>query len=169
MEQVAFTELRWMYTTSREDPCAIRIRIRLCDLIDPDVLRNAVDTTMRRYPYFCVELQERDGQYIFAENQRPVVIANSPHGVELNSKQSNFHMIAFSWWDSWMMLDVFHGITDGTGAYEVIRTLMHYYCSERYQVALSEKGVRLLGGRGSAGGVGRPRVWQGGPPGAFAR
>jgi hypothetical protein len=43
------------------------------------------------------------------------------------------------------MLDVFHGITDGTGAYEVIRTLMHYYCSERYQVALSEKGVRLLG------------------------
>ena len=47
------------------------------DLIDPDVLRHAVDTTMQRYPYFCVELQKKDGQYIFADNYRPIVITNS--------------------------------------------------------------------------------------------
>ncbi len=29
------------------------------DLIVPDVLRHAVDTTMERYPYFCVELQKK--------------------------------------------------------------------------------------------------------------
>ena len=54
------------------------------DLIDPEALRNAVDTTMKRYPYFCVELHKKDGQYIFAENHRPLVITNSLHGVELN-------------------------------------------------------------------------------------
>ena len=32
------------------------------DLIDPEVLRHAVDTTMKRYPYFCVELQKKDGE-----------------------------------------------------------------------------------------------------------
>ena len=145
MEQKLFTELRWLYTTSREDPCAIRIRIRMRDLVDPGALRNAVDTTMERYPYFCVELQKRDGQYIFAENHRPIAIANSPHGVELNSEHSNFHMVAFSWWDNWIMLDVFHGMTDGTGAYEIVRTMMHYYCSERYRIDLDEEGIRLLG------------------------
>ena len=145
MEQKLFTELRWVYTTTQEDPCALRIRVRMRDLVDPGVLRDAVDTTMGRYPYLCVELQTKDGQYCFVQNHRPVVVVNSPHGVELNSKDSNFHMIAFSWWEDWIMLDAFHGMTDGAGAYEVIRTLLHYYCSKRYRVALSEEGIRLLG------------------------
>ena len=49
---------------------------------------------MERYPYFLVELQKKGEQYIFAENHRPVVITNSLHGVDLNTEDSNFHMIA---------------------------------------------------------------------------
>ena len=145
MEQKLFTELRPLYVTSRECPHEIRIRIRMRDLIDPDALRHAVDTTMTRYPYFCVELQKKEGQYIFAENHRPVVITHSLHGVELNSEDSNLHMIAFSWYDNWLILDVFHGMTDGAGAYEILRTLLYYYCSERYHVVLQDEGIRLAG------------------------
>ena len=145
MEQKLFTELRPLYTTSKERPNEIRIRIRMRDMIDPEILRHAVDTTMERYPYFCVELQKKDGQYIFAENHRPVVITNSLHGVALNVEASNYHMIAFCWKDNWIILDVFHGMTDGTGAYEVVRTLLYYYCSERYNVRLNDDGIRLAG------------------------
>ena len=145
MEQKLFSELRSLYVTTKERPNEIRIRIRMRDLIAPDALRHAVDTTMERYPYFCVELQKKDGQYIFAENHRPVVITNSLHGVALNSEASNFHMIAFCWEDNWIILDVFHGMTDGTGAYEVVRTLLYYYCSERYNVKLNDEGIRLAG------------------------
>ena len=56
MEQKLFTELRPLYVTSKENPNEIRIRIRMRDLIDPDILRRAVDTTMEGYLYFCVEL-----------------------------------------------------------------------------------------------------------------
>ena len=145
LEQKLFTELRPLYVTSKESPNEIRIKIRMRDLIDPAILRRAVDTTMERYPYFRVELQEKDGRYIFAENHRPVVISNSMDGVELNSTDSNFHMIAFCWQDNWFVLDVFHGMTDGTGAYEILRTLLYYYCSERYHVKLNEEGIRLVG------------------------
>ena len=145
MEQKLFTELRPLYVTSKDSPNEIRIRIRMRDLIDPGILRSAVDTTMGRYPYFCVELQKKDGQYVFSENRRPVVITNSLHGVELNSEASNYHMISFSWQDNWIVLDVFHGMTDGAGAYEVVRTLLYYYCSERYGVLLQAEGIRLLG------------------------
>ena len=145
MEQKLFTELRPLYVTSKDSPNEIRIRIRMRDLIDPGILRSAVDTTMGRYPYFCVELQKKDGQYVFSENRRPVVITNSLHGVELNSEASNYHMISFSWQDNWIVLDVFHGMTDGAGAYEVVRTLLYYYCSERYGVRLQAEGIRLLG------------------------
>ena len=142
--------MRSLYVTTKERPNEIRIRIRMRDLIAPDALRHAVDTTMERYPYFCVELQKKDGQYIFAENHRPVVITNSLHGVALNSEASNYHMIAFCWQDNWIILDVFHGMTDGTGAYEVVRTLLYYYCSERYNVKLNDEGIRLAGDEISA-------------------
>ena len=150
MEQKLFTELRMLYETSKESPIVIRIRIRMRDLIDPDDLRYAVDMTMKRYPYFCVELQKKEGQYVFAENHRPVVITNSLHGVELNAEASNYHMLSFSWQENWIIFDVFHGLTDGTGAYEVVRTLLYYYCSERYNVTLKEEGIRLVGDEISA-------------------
>ncbi len=145
MEQKLFTEIRPLYVTTKESPHEIRLRIRMRDLIDPEVFRHAVDTTMKRYPYFLVELQRRNGDFYFAENHRPVVITNSLHGVELNSEDSNFHMIAFCWQDNWIILDAFHGMTDGTGAYEVLRTLLYYYCSERYNVELNDEGIRLVG------------------------
>ena len=145
MEQKLFTELRCLYMTSKESPCVIRIRIRMRDLINFDALRHAVDSTMKRYPYFCVELQKKGEQYIFAENHRPVVITNSLNGVDLNSEDSNFHMISFCFQDNWIILDVFHGLTDGTVAYEVLRTLLYYYCSERYQIKLNDEGIRLVG------------------------
>ena len=50
MEQKLFTELRPLYITTKESPNEIRIRIRMRDLIDPEILRRAVDMTMKRYP-----------------------------------------------------------------------------------------------------------------------
>ena len=146
MEGKLFTELRPLYSTSKERPDVIRIKIRMRDLIEQKTLRQAVDMTMQRYPYFCVELQKKEKQYVFIENHRPVIITNSLKGVELNSETSNYHMLAFAWHDNWIILDIFHGMTDGTGAYEVIKTLLYYYCSERYNIQFHNRdGIRLSG------------------------
>lgn len=151
MNRQLFSEYRSMYSSDREHPTVIRIRIRMRDLIDPDCLRHAVDTTMTRYPYFCVELKFcEDNRMEFIDNKRPVVITNSLSGVELNSKESNFHLISFSWQDNWIIMDASHAMTDGTGAYEVVRTFLHYYCSERYHTTISDDGVRLAGDKISA-------------------
>lgn len=42
-------------------------------------------------------------------------------------------------------MGIFHGLTDGTGAYEVIRTFLYYYCFDRYWVKLNDEGIRLVG------------------------
>ena len=47
MEQKLYTELRPLYVTTDENPNEIRIRIRMRDLIDPQILRRAVDKTMK--------------------------------------------------------------------------------------------------------------------------
>lgn len=145
MEQRIFTGIRQLYSSSKKNPNEIRLKIRMRDLIDPSALRYAVDTTMQRYPYFCVELQKKNGQYVYVDNTRPVVISNSPHGVDLNTEESNYHMVAFAYQDNWIIFDISHAMTDGTGAYEVVRTLLYYYCSKRYGVTLKEEGIRLVG------------------------
>jgi len=145
MEQKLFTEIIPLYRSHKDNPYTIRIRIRLQDTVDPLVLRRAVDTTMERYPYFSVKLQTRGADFIFIENREPVVISDSPQGVILNSPESNDHLISFSYYDDWLVMDIFHGLTDGAGAYEVIRTLLYYYCCQRYKVTLSTTGIRLAG------------------------
>lgn len=136
MEQKLFTEILPLYKSKKNHPYAIRIRMRMRDMVDAATLRYAVDLTMKRYPYFCVRLQEDGNEFFFVDNPSPVVISCSPHGADLNSEASNFHMISFSCDADWLILDVFHGLTDATGAYEVIRTLLYYYCSRRYDVQL---------------------------------
>ena len=50
MVQKLFTELRTLYSLNWGKCNAIRIRVRMRDLVDPDLLRKAVDVTMNRYP-----------------------------------------------------------------------------------------------------------------------
>lgn len=146
MTQELFSEYRAIHSLNWGRVNIIRIRIRMRDLIDPDILRHAVDTTMKRYPYFCGKLQKNEeGKYYFEENPLPVIVCHSHSGVTLNAPESNYHIIAFNYVDNWLAMDIPHAFTDGIGAYEVVRTLLYYYVTERYGVELPKEGVRLYG------------------------
>ena len=144
MDQKLFPEWRTLYSSNWGHSNVIRIRIRMRDLIEAETMRYAVDQTMSRYPYFCVELK-KDGEYYLAQNTRPVVITHSLSGVTLNTAASNYHLVSFSYLDNWIIMDISHAITDGTGSYEVIRTFLYYYVSSRYGVELAKEGIRLAG------------------------
>ena len=144
MNQKLFTEILPLYKSKKNNPYAIRIQMRMADRVNFTILKDAVNTTMKRYPYFCVKLRENKGEFVFEDNPNPVVIFDSVNKMELNSKNSNYHMIAFACFEDWIVMDIFHGLTDATGAYEVIRTLLYYYCSSRYNVKLSKQGILTL-------------------------
>lgn len=144
MDHKLYPEWRTIYSLNWGHCNVIRLRIRMRDLVEPDALRHAVDQTMARYPYFCVQLT-KDEDYYLAPNERPVVISHSLNGVTLNTAEANYHLVSFSYFDNWIVFDISHAITDGTGAYEVVRTLLYYYVSERYGVKLSDEGIRLAG------------------------
>lgn len=56
MKRTLYSELRTLYETTAADPHTFRITIKLKDLIDGNVFRDAVDRTMRRYPRVEIEL-----------------------------------------------------------------------------------------------------------------
>jgi hypothetical protein len=134
-----------LYNSTERLPNVIRVGIRLKKAIDPDILRYAVDRCAERYPYFCVQLEKKDGDWVLAPNERPVVLSDSREGTRLGSEEAHRHLMAFSYNGGWINFDISHAITDGTGAYEVVRTLLYYYCSRRYEAELSPEGIRICG------------------------
>ena len=145
MDQKIFREAMGLYNSTERLPNVIRVGIRLRKAIDPDILRYAVDRCAERYPYFCVQLEKKDGDWVLAPNERPVVLSDSREGTRLGSEEANGHLMAFSYNGGWINFDISHAVTDGTGAYEVVRTLLYYYCGRRYETDLSPEGIRLCG------------------------
>lgn len=145
MYQKIFREAMGLYNSTERLPNVIRVGIRLKKAIDPDILRYAVDRCAERYPYFCVQLEKKDGDWVLAPNERPVVLSDSREGTRLGSEEAHRHLMAFSYNGGWINFDISHAITDGTGAYEVVRTLLYYYCSRRYEAELSSEGIRICG------------------------
>lgn len=130
----------------KPDPNVIRIRVRMQDNIEPECLRYAADMITLRYPYFCVELQRNaENEWVYEANERPVIVAHARSSVDLNTRESNNHLLAFSWQDDWIIMDIFHALTDGIGAYALMRTLLNYYCFKRYHVEPPVNGIRLVG------------------------
>ncbi len=140
-----FSELRTIYETTAEDPHTFRLAVRLADAVDGGALRRAVELTMARYPYFCVRMCAEEDRLSFVPNPAPVPVIRTDRRIVLGGAQTGGHLMAFCYRDDWLFIDAFHGLTDGGGIAPLIRTLLHYYCSDHYGKALPADGVRLSG------------------------
>ena len=111
---------------------AVRLTVRLSDAVDAAILNLALAQTQPRYPYFSVQLRAGEQAYYYEKNERPVVLLHTDKPVQLNAAETNYHPWAVCYFEDRIHLDFFHGITDGTGMYRVLATLLFYYCGERY-------------------------------------
>ena len=121
----------------------VRMKLRLADEIDDDMLKSAVEKTQQRFPYLSLRMRKNEQEYYYEENPSPVAVINTDERIALNSDQTNFHVWAVCYCEDRLYLDIYHGIADGTGMYMVLSTLLYYYCVQRYGVTDST-GIRTL-------------------------
>ena len=121
----------------------VRLQVRMQDPIDGQLLRDALQKTEKRYPYFSVRLAKDEQQYYFEDNPAPVALLNTSRKITLNSSETNNHVWAVCYEEDKIFLDFYHGITDGTGVYMVLATLLYYYCNGRYGLTEST-GIHTL-------------------------
>jgi len=150
MKRPIITERMFLYWTDREHPNTCRMTIRMQDAIELTMMQEALRLTQTRYPYYSVQLAVTTDEqglehYVYEDNPSPWVLNTCQEPVELFGEASHYHQLAFACWDDCVAIDFFHGLTDGTGAYNVMRTLMYEYCRLRYDARLSSKGVRKVG------------------------
>lgn len=113
---------------------AVRLSVRMTDNVDGEILSRALASTQQRFPFFSVRIKRNDHEYYYEENPLPVVLLRTDEKISLNTEQTNNHIWAVCYSGDRIHLDIYHGITDGTGMYFVFSTLLFYYCAERYGI-----------------------------------
>ena len=130
----------------------VRMTMKMRDIVDGDLLRQAVESTRLRYPYYQVKLgirKDAEGTeyFVYEDNSESWVVSEGEKPVRLIAPEANKHLLAFCYWDDCIAIDFFHCLTDGTGAYNILRTLLYEYSYRRYDATL-DKGmanIRVVG------------------------
>lgn len=144
MEKI-FSAMPFYYGATREAPNTFRITVEMRDEIDGAALERAVKKAMVRYPYFCVRVCATDRELLLTDNTEEVVVRKSRTPITLGGTEAREHLLAFSWWENTVSLDMFHGLADGCGALPMLATVLYCYCKERYDSNLDPEGIRLPG------------------------
>ena len=107
-----------------------RISITLKETIQPDLLQKAVDMTLPRFPTFKAALRkgvfwrylepnDRPGPFVQPDIQNPCM--------HMNFRADNRYLIRIYYYQKRISLEVFHSLSDGSGALCLLRTITAVY------------------------------------------
>lgn len=107
-----------------------RLSITLKEKIDPEILQQAIDMTLPRFPTFKVSLRSGFFWRYLEPNDRPGPflekdIANPCMPMDFNA--NNKYIIRFYYYEKTISLEVFHSVSDGLGGLFLLRTVAAEY------------------------------------------
>ena len=121
-----------------------RLSATLTETVDTEVLRRALDVTVRRLPSIAVRLRRGAFWYYLEEipkappiqPEKSCPLAHAPfHEV----RQCAFRVLVYH---RRIAVEFFHALTDGTGALIFLKSLLAEYLSQKYGLTIpAEKGV----------------------------
>ena len=139
-------ESTYFYGSYEENPQTYRVKFRLKDYVDGELLQKAAELAIKRYPYYAVKCSRTEQEYVLEKNDEPFVVYRTGEPIELGGEASNGYLLAISYWEDLIWLNVFHGLADGCGTMRFMRTLLYYYCQQRYDSSLPADGVQINDG-----------------------
>ena len=121
-----------------------RMSATLVDEVDRDVLSSALDVTLRRFPSIAVKLQKGVFWYYLEQlSSLPEISDESSYPLTKMSKEETekcaFRVIAYK---NRIAVEIFHSLTDGTGALIFLKSLVAEYLQQKYNILIpAEHGV----------------------------
>ena len=121
-----------------------RLSATLTEPVDTEVLRRALDVTVRRFPSIAVRLRRGAFWYYLEEIPKaPAIQAEKScpldHVPFHEVRQCAFRVLVYH---ERIAVEFFHALTDGTGALIFLKSLLAEYLSQKYGLAIpAEKGV----------------------------
>lgn len=149
-----------LYENENMISISMRIPVRMKDPIDPDILKNAVNKAIQRYPYFAQEVSiNEDGTYLLHPNHREIVVLpvkeKTPY---FTSEEVNYHFCFVEYEGNTILFNMSHAITGGKGVQPWVLTNIYLYVKEKYHINPKVKDVRLPGDAFLDGEIVEPTV-----------
>ncbi|HHT96413.1 MAG TPA: hypothetical protein GXZ90_00780 [Clostridiales bacterium] len=121
--------------TNEKDTKVFRIACHLHDDIKPILLQESVDKAIALFPLFKSVLRKGLFWYYFEETEaQPVVIEEiKPPCSAIYVPNRNNHLFQVSYYKKTINLEIYHALTDGTGALWFLKTILLYYITEYYK------------------------------------
>ena len=119
----------FMYATHRELACAPRHIIRMTEPVNPELLQQAAQRALERFPQMRVGLSRDDDAYRYYFNPLPPVVLPfsdvSPYYI--GSKDNNGYLFTLGWKDKTIYMEYQHSLCDGHGFDQFIRAVLFEY------------------------------------------
>ncbi len=121
--------------SSLRDSKVFRFTCELKDYVDDVILQSSLDKTMEQFPFYQSVMKRGLFWYYLEEsNIRPVVEKESrPPCMPLYDENREKLLFRVLYYNKRISVEMYHTLTDGTGALQFLRTLVYYYLLERYK------------------------------------
>ena len=123
-----------LYQSEKYFSHTVRIHVRMKDEVDTDVLDKAVNSAIRRYPYFAVRVTvDEDGGYVLVPNDKKIVVMPTPEKMPLlGSSSINDHLLFVDCSGKDIFFNISHTMCGGRGFQPWIMTNVYEYVREKY-------------------------------------
>ena len=114
---------------SKKSQSLFRLSVVLCDQVDLDVLKQAVEKTMDRFPVFKTRLRMGYAWHYLGENTNEIKIFDNSKSVlrPIDPKETNGYLFRVIVEGKKIIIEMFHGICDGTGASIFFKGVLQMY------------------------------------------
>lgn len=123
---------------------SIRFALEITEDVNGEILSEAVNEAIKRYPYFSVRIKIENGSYIFVPNSLPIVAMKTKiPAVPLGSEEVNYHLNYVDYTDDTIFFNISHSITDAAGYIPFIKSVLYQYIIRTHSEPISSEGINL--------------------------
>lgn len=110
-----------------------RVQVELTDIVDPDVLEEAMEKILKRFPMFRVRLKTGVFWRYLEYNTLPFKIEPMSSFVcgPLLPKDNNGYLFKVYYRRNLIALEIFHSLADGSGAFSFLKAIVYEYLQEK--------------------------------------
>ena len=115
--------------SDKRDERVFRFACELKEEVDPLLLQEALDESIKMFPMFlCVIRKGFFWNYMEERDIRPLVTEeNMPPCSRIYVRDQRNLLFRVTYFQKRINFEVFHALTDGTGALQFLKTLVHIY------------------------------------------
>lgn len=127
-------------TSGKRDTKVFRFACELTEAVVPEILQMALDRTIELFPFYRSILKKGLFWYYLEETTISPKVAReyAPLCGPLYDQNSRSLLFDVTYYRNRINLEIYHALSDGTGALQFLRVLVYYYLLERHKEELGE-------------------------------